>query len=188
DAVDDLLAGHEVGAGRFGRRQAVALGDGEHADRLAGAVRQGDGAAHVLVGLARVDAEAEVRLDGLVELGRGQLLDEAGGLFDGVEAVGVDLLEQGAVALTVLRHQFGAPSTVTPIERAVPAMMRAAATSSAALRSAIFLRPISRHCSQVSLPTLLRCGSPEPLVSPAAFLMRKDAGEVLVVKVKERSA
>jgi hypothetical protein len=51
------------------------VADGEHgdADVLAGARRQRDGAAHHLVGLAGVDAEADDQLDGLVEVGGGQL-------------------------------------------------------------------------------------------------------------------
>ena len=39
-----------------------------HAGRLARAVRQDDRPAHELVGVARVDAEAQVQLDGPVEL------------------------------------------------------------------------------------------------------------------------
>ena len=57
----------------------VALGEDDHADRLAGAVRQDDGAAHHLVGVARVDAEADVGLDRRVELDRGGLLQEGHG-------------------------------------------------------------------------------------------------------------
>ena len=54
------------------------LAGGEHgdADVLAGTAGQGDGAAHHLVGLARVDAEAHRDVDGLVELRAGQRLDQ----------------------------------------------------------------------------------------------------------------
>ena len=38
------------------------------------------------------------------------------------------------------------------------------------------------------VPTLLRFGSPEPLSSPIAFLIRTAAGGVLVMKVNERSS
>ena len=46
-------------ASRFTR--LVADGDDEHANRLAGARRQHDGAAHDLIGVTRIDAEAHAR-------------------------------------------------------------------------------------------------------------------------------
>ena len=49
--------------------QPLALGEDNDAPRLAGAVRQHDAAAHHLVGVARVDPQAHVRLDRRVELG-----------------------------------------------------------------------------------------------------------------------
>ena len=71
---------------------------------LAGAVGQGDGAADVLVGLTSIDAQTEVGLDGLVELGGVELLDELGSLKGGVERGAVDLLGSGVIALTMLSH------------------------------------------------------------------------------------
>jgi hypothetical protein len=59
-----------------------ADGDHEHAHRLAGAGRQDDGAAHDLIGVARVDAETDGDFDGFVELRKRHLLDELeGGLL-----------------------------------------------------------------------------------------------------------
>ncbi len=57
--LDELLAADHVGAGLGGLARLLA--DREHADpnRAAGAVGQRHGAAKRLVGLARVDAEAE---------------------------------------------------------------------------------------------------------------------------------
>ncbi len=64
----EIVGAHVVGAGLLGRARVLALG--EHGDRLgaAGAVRQHQRAAQLLVGVAHVEAEPEVRLDGLVEL------------------------------------------------------------------------------------------------------------------------
>ena len=79
-------------------------------------------------------------------------------------------------------------ATSTPIERAVPAMIFVAASRSLALRSSSFFSAISRSWAWVILPTLARCGSPEPLSMPIAWRIRTAAGGVLVTKVKERSS
>ena len=71
DSSDELVGADDVGASGLSLAGLVALSEDSDADGLAGAVRQGDGAADVLVGLAGIDAEAEVNLDGLVELGGG---------------------------------------------------------------------------------------------------------------------
>jgi hypothetical protein len=77
---------------------------------------------------------------------------------------------------------------VMPIERAVPAMIRLAMSTSLALRSFIFISAISVSCASVSLATLVLCGSPEPFATPAAYLISSAAGGVLVMKVNERSS
>src|SRR5699024_12251830 len=79
-------------------------------------------------------------------------------------------------------------STVIPIERAVPATIFAAASASLAFGSVILVSAISRTWSWVSEPTLVGCGVPAHLVTPAAFLISSAAGGVLVMKVKERSS
>ena len=61
----------------FSLASLLALGEDGHADGLAGAMRQGDGAANVLVGLTGVDAQTEVGLNGLVKLGGSDLLHQA---------------------------------------------------------------------------------------------------------------
>src|SRR5690606_8914267 len=74
----------------------------QDAGGLAGAVGQVDGAADQLVGLARVDAQAQRDLDGRVVLrGRG-LLGQADGLDRGVELAVLDLLGGGQVGLAAL--------------------------------------------------------------------------------------
>jgi hypothetical protein len=75
-----------------------------------------------------------------------------------------------------------------PMERAVPAMIFAAASMSLALRSACLVAAISRTWSIVSLPTLSVCGVEEPLATPAAFLMSSAAGGVFRTNVNERSS
>ena len=72
----------------------------------------------------------------------------------------------------VCRH-----STVMPIERAVPAMMRLAISTSFALRSCIFISAISVSWASVSVATLVLCGSPDPFSTPpAARMLLKAAG------------
>lgn len=53
---------------------------------------QGDGTTDVLVSLTSIDAQTEVGLDGLVELGGVELLNELGSLKGGVERGAIDLL------------------------------------------------------------------------------------------------
>src|SRR5215831_15165144 len=80
-----------------------------------------------------------------------------------------------------------------PIERAVPAIVRIAASRSVVLRSGIFMVAISFSCFFEIFPTLTLLGSldPEPgflfVARPAAFLIRIGAGGVLVMNVNDRS-
>src|SRR5699024_9474430 len=82
----------------------------------------------------------------------------------------------------------GAPSTVMPMERAVPAMIAAPASMSRALRSFFLVSAISLHCSQVTEPTLSVCGTPEPFLMPAAFSSSLAAGGDFRMKSNERSS
>ncbi|MNN60129.1 hypothetical protein D3C81_1752910 [compost metagenome] len=74
------------------------------------------------------------------------------------------------------------------MERAEPAMVRTAASKSAAVRSGAFNLAISSACARVNLPTLSVCGFGEPLVTPECFLIRYVAGGVFITKVKDLSA
>src|SRR5579875_412056 len=78
--------------------------------------------------------------------------------------------------------------TVTPIERAVPAMILTAASMSLAFRSSILICAISRTWAWVSTPTLVLCGTALPFSRFAALRIRRAAGGVLVTKVNERSS
>jgi len=90
-----------------------------------------------------------------------------------------------AVALAVDR---GNASTSTPMLLAVPAMIRAAISTSFALRSAIFFWAMSRTCAWVSTATLSRLGTPEPFSIPAACLISSAAGGCLRMNENVRSS
>ncbi len=89
-----------------------------------------------------------------------------------------------AEALDGGAHQL---STSTPMERAVPAIMRAALSGLTALRSFFFSSTISRSCFLVTLPTLSRFGTLEPDSIFAAFLRRTEAGGDFRMNVKDLS-
>src|SRR6185437_14139375 len=216
--VDQLVTAHVVGAGGTGRLRALTGGEDQDPGGLTGAVRQDDGRADHLVRLAGVDPEAEGDLDGRVELGRGGVLGQLDRFERRVEGVAVDLGRVRQVTLAALHEVnssvdswsswssgpaqalpplLGAGSgripadyseIVTPIDRAVPAMIFSASAMSLALRSSIFSWAISRTWAWVSEPTLVLCGTPLPLSRPAALRISRAAGGVLVTKVKERSS
>ena len=64
DLVDQGVVADDVGAGGLGLLGTLTGGEDQDPGGLAGAVRQVDGAADHLVGLARVDAQAHGDLDG----------------------------------------------------------------------------------------------------------------------------
>ena len=144
-------------------------------------MREHQRAAELLVGMAHVEPEVEVHLDGLVELALRPGLQHPDGLRGAVDLLAVDLRARVAVVLAVLAHE----ATSTPIDRAVPAMISAAASTSRAFRSGIFASAIWRTCSRVSRPTFSRFGSPEPFSIRSASLIRTAAGGVFVMKSNE---
>src|SRR6185503_12306862 len=146
-------------------------------------VREHQRPAELLLGMADVEAEVEVRLDALVELGRLRVLQQAHGLRRRVELLAVDRGARVPVVLPVLHR-----SVSTPIERAVPATINMACSTSRAFRSGIFVSAIDCSCARVSRPTFSRFGSPEPFSSRSASLIRTAAGGVLVMKSNERSS
>src|SRR5947208_13229145 len=74
------------------------------------------------------------------------------------------------------------------MDRAVPAMIFAAASMSSALRSFIFFSAIALSWSWVIFATLSRLGSAEPFSSDSACLISTAAGGLLVTNVNERSS
>ena len=126
--------------GLLGLAGLVALGEHGDPHRAARAVRQHQRPAQLLVRVADVQPEAEVHLDGLVELGALDVLEDLDRLDRRVEVLAVDLRPRRGVALAVGAHA----STSTPIERAVPAMTFIACSTSCAFRSGIFVSAIER--------------------------------------------
>ena len=94
-----VVAAHEIGARFGGFPLLVAAGDHQYFLGLAQPVRHDHGAAHHLVGVLGVDAEAHVHLHGLVELGEFDLLDERNGLFELIFP-GLYLLPRGLILFT----------------------------------------------------------------------------------------
>src|SRR5436190_8626756 len=80
------------------------------------------------------------------------------------------------------------PSTVSPIDLAVPSMVFIADARSLVLRSTIFFLAISSICERLIEPIFCLFGVPEPFAMPDAFLKRSAAGGVLVSNENERSA
>ena len=75
--ADELFSADIIGACLFGSLRLLALGEHENADRLAGAVRQHDRAADLLVCVTRSRRpDAREIFDGLVELRLRGLADE----------------------------------------------------------------------------------------------------------------
>ena len=72
----EVVGADDVGAGVAGLGGGLAGGEHRDPDVLAGARRQRDGAAHDLVGLAGVDAEAHRQLDVSSNLAAARSLDQ----------------------------------------------------------------------------------------------------------------
>ena len=157
DPGGQVVAADEVGAGLLGLLRLLALGEHGDGHRLAQAVGQEQRAAQLLVGVADVDAEAHVHLDRLVELRVSSDFSRR------TASSGAYSFSRStcwrAVGVRLAGHQA---STSTPIERAVPATIFIAASTSFAFRSGILRSAIARSWSRDSVPTLSRFGSPEP--------------------------
>src|SRR6185312_5897769 len=169
----------EVGSGVLGLLGLLALREHRHRHRPAGAVGQEQRAAQLLVGVADVHAEAQVHLDGLVELGRLERLQRPHRVERRIGALAVD---RGAGCRVLLAgHQ--AP-TSTPIERAVPAMMCIAASTSFAFRSGSFVSAISRSWARLIVFILVWFGLPDLLAMLSASQISTAAGGVFVMNVR----
>src|SRR4029078_5571915 len=136
--------------------------------------------AQLLVGVTDVQTEADVRLDGLVELRPVPTLQHPHRLERRVHLLAVDL-RPGVPVLLAVAHL----STSTPIDRAVPAITYIAASMSRGFRPVIFVSAIWRTCSRRRRPTLSRLGSAEPFSRFSASLISTAAGGVFAMDVKE---
>src|SRR3981081_3805757 len=180
-----ILQPDDVGAG--GLRELVVLAGSEprHPHRLARAMRHHGRAAHLLVGLAGVDAEIHGRIHRFGELGSGEFLHQLQRLLHRIVFARSELRLPG---LDTLRDGHAqTPSTSTPMLRALPAMVRTAASRSAAVRSGCFILAISSSCWREILPTLAVLGVPLPFSIPSALRISTAAGGVFITKVKLRS-
>src|SRR5436190_3625311 len=184
DPFGQVVATHDVGARLFGLAHLLALREDGDLDVLAKAVGQGDRSAQLLVGVADVEPRAYVNLDRLIKRGAAETAHQRDRLAGRVLVLAVDLREALAVAPAMAPHE----ATSTPIERAVPAMILAACSTSCALRSGSLRSAISRNCCCVIVPTFSRLGSPEPFGIRSAWRISTAAGGVLVMKVKDRSS
>src|SRR5690606_11908274 len=153
----------------------------------AGTGRQHYRTTHEVVRFTGIDTEVDRDVDRLVKLGGCAVLHQAESVAHGIGAVAVDLGAQRLNAFGKLCHDQR-PSTVMPMLRAEPAIVRTAASISAAVRSFILVVAISSTWARVSEPTLSVCGRGEPLATLAAFLIRTAAGGVFMMKVKLLSA
>ena len=84
DLLDHLFAAGKISTGRFGFSNLVAGRDDQNFFRLTESVRQNDGAADHLVGVLGIDSQAHGDLDGFVELGEFNFLQEWNGILQNI--------------------------------------------------------------------------------------------------------
>src|SRR3954471_5431077 len=144
-----------------------------------------DGSPDHLVRVPGVDPQVHRHVHGLIELGKGRVLNQGDRLRDRIFPRPIDLGHRSPELLSPGRHQS---TTSSPMERAVPAIIRMALSRSAALRSAILISAIFLTWARVTRPTLVRLGWPLPFSIPASLSKRFGAGGVFVMKVNVRSA
>src|SRR5919197_2147949 len=173
----------DVRSSLLGLARLVALGEDGDPDVAARAVREHERAAQLLVGVADVQAEPEVDLDGLVELDAVEALQHPDRLDRRVRLLAIDLAARLAIALSMFHR-----SVSTPMLRAVPATIFIACSTSRALRSSSFVSAICWTCARVRRPTFSRFGSPEPFSRFSASLISTAAGGVFVMNVNDRSS
>src|SRR3954447_12574140 len=186
DAPGEVGCADDVRAGLLRLARLVALGEHRDGRLLARAVREHQRPAQLLVGMADVEPEPEMHLDGLVELRRLHVLEHPDRLHRRVLVLPVECRAGVSVLLAVRAHE--STSVSTPIDWAVPATMRIAWSMSRAFRSGIFVSAIWRTWSRLRRPTFWRFGSPEPFSTRSASFIRTAAGGVLVMKANERSS
>ena len=157
---------------------------------LAGAVRQHDRAAHVLIGVARIDAETDGELDASRRTSpSASSAREADRLVERVAlARGRPSPARAFIAFHACHVLSLSPRRRCPSLRAVPSMVRIAASSDSADEIRQLQLGDLPHLRARHLADLVLFGSPEPFSTPAAFFSSTAAGGVLGMKVKERSA
>ena len=101
DLGDQIVITDLLRTGSLSGLGGVALGDGDNADVLTGAVGQDNSAADLLVGVTAVNAQADVQLNGLVELSGSGLAAQLQGLGGIVSLVILDQLSSVDILLAV---------------------------------------------------------------------------------------
>src|SRR5471030_212323 len=142
DALGQVFHTNNVSAGGFSLLSFFARSEYSDAHGLSGASWQHDGTANDLIRLLRIHAQLYRHVDRFIELGGSQFFDQSDCV---VECVGLGAINFGFdnfSAFGQFCHDYR-PSTVMPIERAEPAMVRTAASRSAAVRSGVFNLAIS---------------------------------------------
>jgi hypothetical protein len=164
-------------------------------------VRQDDRAADHLVGVAGVDAEPEVGLDGRVEPDVGRVLGELGGLLGAVDRVRSTSLDASRYFLPCAMSAFLSDGlAASPLSRGVRSALADDFDTHAPRRPLDDLggrlevvRVQVGHLDLGDLadlsfdtrPTVSRFASPEPFSTPAALRRRSAAGGVLRMNVNE---
>ena len=144
DFGSQVVETDDFGTSGLGGFSLVALGEHGNTHRLAGTGGQDDGTTHDLVGFTCINAEVDSHVDGFVKLGGSSFLGQGQGFLKRVQLLGDYLASEGLLLLAQLCHDYR-PSTVMPMERAEPAIVRIAASISAAVRSGILVLAISSH-------------------------------------------
>ncbi|GBH14739.1 hypothetical protein KPSA3_00651 [Pseudomonas syringae pv. actinidiae] len=117
------------------------LGENCNAYSFTGAVRQYGSATNNLVGFTRINTQVDSDVDRLAELDSRQLGQQSSCIHKVVRLASFNLFGDCLLTLGQLSHYT--PSTLRPMLRAEPAMVRTAASMSAAVRSAFFALAIS---------------------------------------------
>ena len=135
-------------------------GEYGHPHRFTGTGWQHDRPTNHLVRFFSINAELYGNVDRFVKFCSRQFLHERNSV---IERIGFDAINFGLDQLgTFSQLSHYRPSTVMPMERAEPAIVRTAASRSAAVRSGCFWVAISSACLRVILPTLSVCGLADP--------------------------
>ena len=186
-ALGEVGGADDVGAGLLGLAGLVALGEDGDADVAAGAVREHERAAELLVGVADVEPEAEVHLDRLVELRElaialsMRIASTGEYVFSrSICAARVDVASCRAAPLQVHLHAHRA-RRARDDQRGLVDVARVQILE-------LRLGDLSAPGRCESRPTLSRFGSAEPFSSRSASLIRTAAGGVFVMNVNERSS
>ncbi|MNE38865.1 hypothetical protein D3C80_1327830 [compost metagenome] len=132
---------YTVSAGSQSGLSSWTLGEDGNTYGLASAVWQHGSATNDLVGFTWVNTEVDSNVEGFAELHGGQFGQQHGCFFEVVDFASFDFRSNSLLALGQLSHYT--PSTLRPMLRAEPAMVRTAASMSAAVRSAFLVFAIS---------------------------------------------